>query len=187
MKAPTSARHRANDVTRRHRGQPRQAKAFLEQRPFEGHQVLPQEVDGLRIVPQTIVRPAQEEVRHDLEGRIPQGPGQGEGALANFDGALQVACPHKLGGHIGRNPAQPVWVAHGLREPLRLAQIREDAVILAQRPEGITQAKADVNGLLVARATLREMRHGHQRLLEAQPPPPDWPSVPTALSPAWRQ
>ena len=92
-------------VTRHHRGQPRQAEAFPEQRPFEGHQVLPQEVDGLRIVTQTIVHPAQEEVRHDLEGRIPQGPGQGEGALAHLDGALQVACGPTNSGHIGRTPA----------------------------------------------------------------------------------
>ena len=82
-------------VTRDHRGQPRQAEALLEQRPVEGHQVLPQEVDGLRIVTQSIVHPAQEEVRHDLECRIPQGPGQGEGALAHLDGALRVACATK--------------------------------------------------------------------------------------------
>ena len=76
-----------------------------EQRPFEGHHVLPQEVDGLRIVTQTIIHLAQEEARHDLECRIPQGPGQGEGALANLDGALQVACGLKRSGHIGSPPA----------------------------------------------------------------------------------
>ena len=105
MNAPNSARHRAKYVTRRHRGQPRQAEVLPEQRPVEGHQVLPQEVDGLRIVTQTMVHPAQEEVRHDLECRIPQGPGQGEGALADLDGALQVACGPKTIGHIGSTPA----------------------------------------------------------------------------------
>ena len=91
--------------TRPHRGQPRQAEVLPEQRPVEGHHVLPQEVDGLRIVTQTIIHLAQEEVRHDLEGRISQGPGQGEGALASRDGAWQVACGLKTSGHIGSPPA----------------------------------------------------------------------------------
>ena len=43
-------------------------------------------------------------------------------------------------------------VAQGLGEPLRLAQIREDAAMLEPLPEGITQAKADINRLLVALA-----------------------------------
>ena len=51
----------------------------------------------------------------------------------------------------------------------------------------MTQAKADVDGLLVALTPLGEMLHGHQRLLEAAPPPPDWAERATALSPAWRQ
>ena len=32
----------------------------------------------------------------------------------------------------------------------------------------MTQAQADIDGLLVARATLGEMREGHQRLLEVR-------------------
>jgi hypothetical protein len=117
-------------LTRHHRGQPRQAKALPEQRPFEGCHILPQEVDGLRIVPQTIIRSTQEEMQHGLECRIPEGSGQGEGALADFDGALRVACARKLVSHIGSNPAQPVLVAQGLGEHLSLAQIREDTVML---------------------------------------------------------
>jgi len=60
-----------------------------------------------------------------------------------------------------------VLVAQGLGEPLRLAQVREDTVILEPLPESMAQAKADVDGLLVARAPLGEMLNGHQRLLEA--------------------
>ena len=78
-------------VTRTHRGQPRQAKALPRLRPVEGRQVLAQEVDGLRIVTQSMIRPAQEEVQHDLECGIPQGPGQSEGMLADFGGVLRVA------------------------------------------------------------------------------------------------
>ena len=59
-------------------------------------------------------------------------------------------------------------VAQGLGEPLRLAQVREDAVILQPLPESMAQAKADIDRLLVARATLGEMLHGYQRLLEAR-------------------
>src|SRR5262245_28967942 len=113
-----------------------------------------------------MVYPAQVEVQHDLECDIPQGLGQGEGALANLDGALRVACGEKLVGHIGSNPAQPVLVAQGLGESVSLLQIREGAVELSQLPEGRTQAKADVDGLLVTLAPLGEMLQGHQRLLE---------------------
>ena len=45
-------------VTRQHRGQRRETETLLEQCPFEGHQVLPQEVYGLRIVSQRIACPA---------------------------------------------------------------------------------------------------------------------------------
>jgi hypothetical protein len=90
--------------TRRHRGQTRQAEMLPEQCPFERHQVLPQEVYGLRIVTQSLVYPAQEEGRHDLECRISQGLSQGEGALPHLDGAWQVACGPKTIGHIGSTP-----------------------------------------------------------------------------------
>jgi hypothetical protein len=62
-----------------------------------------------------------------------------------------------------------VLVAQGLGEPLRLAQIREDATMLEPLPEGMAQAKVDIDRLLVARAPLGEMLQGHQRLLEARP------------------
>jgi len=149
------------DVTRRHRGQPRQAKALPPQRPVKGHQVLPQQVDGLRIVPQTKINSAQEEARHDLERRIPQGAGQGEGALAHLDGAWRVTGSTKTFGHVGRHPAQPVLVAEGLGEPLRLVQTREDAAMLELRHERIPQTKTEINGLLVALTTLGEMLQGH--------------------------
>src|SRR5262245_61321279 len=39
--------------------------------------------------------------------------------------------------------------------------------MLEPLPEGIAQPKTDINGLLMARATFRELLHGPQRLLEA--------------------
>src|SRR5262249_54011867 len=101
-----------------------------------------------------------------LECHIPQGPGQGEGALAHLDGAWQVACTRTLVAHMSSNPAQPVRVAQGLGEPLCLAQIREDTATIEALPESPTQAQADVNRLLVVHAPLGEMLQGHQRLLE---------------------
>ena len=61
-----------------------------------------------------------------------------------------------------------ILVAQGLGEPLRLAQIREDAITLSPLIEGMAQAKADIDGLLVTFATLGEVRQGPQRLLQAR-------------------
>ena len=52
-------------------------------------------------------------------------------------------------------------------EHVSLARIRKDTAKLSPLPEGMTQAKADIDGLLVALTILREMRQSHQRLLEA--------------------
>jgi hypothetical protein len=113
----------------------------MDQGPFEGHQILSQEIDGPRIVTHSRVRPAQEEVCHDLECRIPQGPSQGQGELTHLDGTWRVACDPKTIGQIGRHPAQPALVAQGLGERLRLAQIREHAFTLSPLIEGIAQGQ----------------------------------------------
>jgi hypothetical protein len=50
-----------------------------------------------------------------------------------------------------------------------ITALGEDVVTLSPLTEGMAQAKADIDGLLVAFASLGEVRQSRQRLLEARP------------------
>ena len=70
-----------------------------------------------------------------------------QGALAEHDGLVGVACQQTMVEQIGRDPPQPVLIVQGFGEGFGVLQVDEDALELAQRIERITQVEAQINGL----------------------------------------
>src|SRR5215470_990885 len=64
------------------RGRGPDAEVRIEQLPFEEYQVPPLEVYSSTIVAQVMVGGAQDVLRHDQEGIIPEGLSDGKGTLA---------------------------------------------------------------------------------------------------------
>jgi hypothetical protein len=66
-----------------------------------------------------------------------------------------------------RDPSQPIRIVQCLREPFGVTQERKDALVVAQRQQGITELEAHVDALSHRLGSLGEMWHGIQRLLKA--------------------
>ena len=70
----------------------------IEQLPCEAQQVLLLEVYGSMIVAQGMVGVAQDVLRYDPEGLLPEGLDEGEGALAGGNGLVRGAYEDEMVG-----------------------------------------------------------------------------------------
>ena len=94
LKSPNSARLRTSQKREHTESEAGIAEALVEPLADEGLDILPMVVDRLPIVAQEVVIDAQVEGRHHLQGEVPTGRGNREGALAVGEAALIVA--HRL-------------------------------------------------------------------------------------------
>ena len=94
------------------------------------------------------------------------GRGQGEGALARRNGTLVVTHRRERIAQIVRDQAEPMGIAQRLGEGLGGTDVVEHARVFPEWQQRTAQVEADIDGLLVPGAALRELLQGHQRLLE---------------------
>src|SRR5262249_22119610 len=127
---------------------------------------LPKAVDGPPIVALGLVGNAQVLVRQGLQGDLPTGRREREGALGSGDGLVIGTHTVKMGCQPARDLSQPTWVVEGLGEGLGLAQHRQNTPQVARRSERRAQDEPEINGLLARITCLRQMREGAECLLE---------------------
>jgi hypothetical protein len=102
-------------------------------------------------------------LRH--KGKIPDGRGKGEGALAGGESTVIVTHPHQRVGHPSEDESEPTLVAEGCGKRFRFAQMDETLSVLSERKGRSVEVEPQIDGLLLCAAPIGEMLHGDQRLL----------------------
>jgi hypothetical protein len=90
-----------------------------------------------------------------------------QSAVTSLHRAVGVTRQPEMESHERRNPSQPVLIANPLGERLSLAEEVEDSRELSERSERVSKIQPEINPLLDRFTSLRNMREGSERLLEA--------------------
>src|SRR5262245_36381731 len=69
--------------------------------------------------------------------------------------------------HVGKDPAQTASIAKLLRQNFGVAEMTEGGLVVAERPERVSERQPNVDGLLHCRGRVRKMAERHERLLQA--------------------
>jgi len=111
------------------------------------------------------VRDAQVGRCDHLDRAIAESPPDRQGLLPESDGLVVIAGDHALGRHEGGDPREPVLVAERPGEQLRLVEVLPRGRQIAERPQGVSEVDANVDGQLGRLPALGETAEGPERLL----------------------
>src|SRR6185312_2527020 len=112
-------------------------------------------LDRPGIVTARVLRQAQWQVGHDLECQVGDIPSDDEGTLSGRHGIGMPAEDPEMVSEIRLNPSHASSVTEAVRQDFRFLKVVEDAPTLTKRLKGISDFKADVDGVLQIAAHFR--------------------------------
>src|SRR5262249_39235101 len=132
----------------------------------EGLGILPMVVGCQSVVAPEVVIDAQIEGCHHLQGEVPAGRSNPEGALAICEAALIVSHRLATSNHTGADPAQPALIVEGRGQGLSLTHVVDYRPQFSKGDERIADIEPQIDGQLKRLTMLWEMLYGGQGLLK---------------------